>query len=299
MSFRKILSKRAILLCGAILFALGGSNISVGGQVLGDPAKPAVCPTPAVSPESKAPTGKGAAGSSTVSGSVAKVKVGDSEIQVVTSQGTKAEPVYFRPHENETTSADATKEIIKNYGGTFVELKSKGERLITFSIKNKTYTFDPNRMFTTVGVVKTLQQYGGSSKEAESEVSKFAGGLEQRYFNGKNLVVAVHNNTDGAPLTIETYKGSTDAAAININPERDPDDFFFVTTEAHFKFLKEKGFNVVLQNNAAVTDDGSLSVYCGKQQIPYINVEGEIGHLKQQAEMLNAIQALVVKDRGR
>ena len=45
---------------------------------------------------------------------------------------------------------------------------------------------------------------------------------------------------------------------------------------------------MLLQNNATVTDDGSLSVYAGMQRIDYINIEAE--HLKkdQQKKMLAA-----------
>ena len=67
------------------------------------------------------------------------------------------------------------------------------------------------------------------------------------------------------------------------------------TEENYFDNIKRLGFNVVLQNNMKVTDDGSLSVYCGKQRIPYINVEAENGHLTEQKEMLAAIW-LLVKD---
>ena len=46
------------------------------------------------------------------------------------------------------------------------------------------------------------------------------------------------------------------------------------------------GFNVVLQNNANVTDDGSLSVYCGQREIEYVNVEAQHGHRGANRKML-------------
>jgi hypothetical protein len=43
-----------------------------------------------------------------------------------------------------------------------------------------------------------------------------------------------------------------------------------------------------------MTDDGSLSVYCGKLGIPYVNVEAQHGHLVRQLKMLIfAFQELV------
>ena len=42
------------------------------------------------------------------------------------------------------------------------------------------------------------------------------------------------------------------------------------------------------QNNATVTDDGSLSVYAGLKKIDYINIEAEHGKTAQQKRMLLA-----------
>jgi hypothetical protein len=83
-----------------------------------------------------------------------------------------------------------------------------------------------------------------------------------------------------------------DAKLVNINLETDVDDFFFVTDKNIFKFLKEKNQNVALQDNVNVTDDGSLSVYCGKNKIPYINVESEHGHFREQTRMLEILQEI-------
>ena len=223
---------------------------------------------------------------------VTNVRIGDSEIQVVSRKSGNAKPLYFRPHENETTSSSATAEIVKKYGGTFVELKSKGERNIDFLFKTKKYTIDPNRIFSTAGIEKTLGG-GSETKPVVSEVSKFVRVLFADFLTDKKLIIAVHNNTEGGNLSIESYKNNTDAAAVYSNPSRDADDFFYVTNEKYFNFLKNKGFNVVMQDNAKAADDGSLSVYCGKNNISYINVESEHGHLQQQIEMLGAIQEII------
>ena len=42
-----------------------------------------------------------------------------------------------------------------------------------------------------------------------------------------------------------------------------------------------------------MTDDGSLSVYCGMKKIPYINVEAQRGHLQEQIAMLKELQNLL------
>jgi D-alanyl-D-alanine dipeptidase len=51
--------------------------------------------------------------------------------------------------------------------------------------------------------------------------------------------------------------------------------------------------NVVLQDNRQVTDDGSLSVYCGKWGIPYVNVEAQHEHLEQQLQMLKVLLRII------
>jgi len=44
-----------------------------------------------------------------------------------------------------------------------------------------------------------------------------------------------------------------------------------------------------LQNNKSVTDDGSLSVFCGNEKIVYVNIECEFGHYTEQESMLEKI----------
>ncbi len=223
--------------------------------------------------------------------SLDKIKLGDSEIEVSVSTTAKPKPLYFRPHENEETASQAMTEILKKHGGTFVELRSKGKRTINFMLGRKTFKFDPNRIFSTAGIEETLGE--SRTKAAVETVSGFVKILLSKYLTDKNLLIAVHNNTDLGSISVETYKADKDATKVFQNPKRDPDDFFFVTEEKFFNALKKKGFNVVLQDNEKVFDDGSLSVYCGKKGIPYINVESEHGHLTQQIEMLAAIQEII------
>ncbi len=81
-------------------------------------------------------------------------------------------------------------------------------------------------------------------------------------------------------------KYANDAEDVFIRDGSDPDDFFFVTERVVFDAIKRRGHNVVLQDNRRVTDDGSLSVYCGKANVRYVNVEAEHGHLKEQTQMI-------------
>ena len=226
------------------------------------------------------------------------IKIGETEIKVVVNKSSIATTgyLYFNMHDNENTAVEATKEVIGKNGGTLVELQNNGERLIDFSLNRKQYTFDPNRIFTEVGIKKTLDNYGEYTLEAQKEVSRFANKLAKDYFQNSKLVIAVHNNTEGN-LSIKSYeKGQeygNDAKLVFINPNTDADDFFFVTDEKYYKLFSEKNYNVALQDNQNVTDDGSLSVYCGFNKISYINVESEHNHLNEQVKMLEVLQDLV------
>jgi hypothetical protein len=225
---------------------------------------------------------------------VFQYKLGDTTVKIVVGKTSKfpLKFVYFNMHDNENTAIEAAREVIEKYGGTFIELQIEGERLINFSLKDKSFTFDPNRIFTDVGIEKTLKLNGSYTTEARNETSKFAEKLKE-YLKNARLIIAVHNNTD-ENYSIKSYETGGEYAReikhFNINTEMDIDDFYYVTEDSHFKFLKEKNQNVVLQNNANVTDDGSLAVYCGKNKISYINVESEHGHLREQTDMLEILQ---------
>ncbi|MBK7099776.1 MAG: hypothetical protein IPH58_17615 [Sphingobacteriales bacterium] len=100
-------------------------------------------------------------------------------------------------------------------------------------------------------------------------------------------IVALHNNTDSS-YSILSYLNAKDAEDVYINENEDIDDFFFVTARSEFEYFKSLGRNVVLQSEE-VKDDGSLSVYCQNNGIPYINIEAQHGHLQEQAEMIKEI----------
>jgi hypothetical protein len=114
---------------------------------------------------------------------------------------------------------------------------------------------------------------------------------------GYKLVVALHNNTNAGSLSVNSYKKGAvyarDAKAVFVNIKQDADDFFYTTELAFYNFLKKKGFNVVLQNNATVKDDGSLSVFCSDQKIPYLNIEAQEGHLIQQNRMVGVVLQMI------
>src|SRR5690606_38163161 len=99
------------------------------------------------------------------------------------------------------------------------------------------------------------------------------------------VVVTLHNNTPdhySARSYAEGGEYERDAEAVHLEPGVDPDDFFFVTERALFDILAAEGFNVVLQDNRRVTDDGSLSVWAARVGLPYVNGEAEPGPPREQ-----------------
>ena len=134
---------------------------------------------------------------------------------------------------------------------------------------------------------------GNYSDDAFAEVSKLADLFTGRFIDNNRLIVALHNNTNDGGLTIKSYeKGGAyadDAEKVHVGKKQDSDDFFYTTSSRAYEFFKKRGFNVLLQNNARVTDDGSLSVYAGIKGIDYINIETEHGKKDQQKWMLTAV----------
>ncbi|PIR86080.1 protein tyrosine phosphatase [Candidatus Kaiserbacteria bacterium CG10_big_fil_rev_8_21_14_0_10_44_10] len=214
--------------------------------------------------------------------------VGETPVKIVTTRFGGGGHTFVALHENESTSVSAAKKVLRTKGGVLVELKHGGGRDLSFRYKGKTYTVDPNRIFTDAGIRKTL---GASySTEAHEVVNGLAHAILSRL--SRSAIVSLHNNTNGS-YSIKSYEpGKQYARDVSVPPHivpgHDTDDFFFVTSSRIFGVLKSKGFNVALQSSSG-TDDGSLSVYCVQRGIPYVNVEAQKGHLSQQIEMIEAL----------
>ncbi len=223
-------------------------------------------------------------------------KLGDSSIIFRTFIAGDSKIIYFNLHDDENTAVEAAKQILDKTDSRLIEIHESDKRLISFNIDTTVYKFDPNRIFTPLGRKKTLERYSQFSQEADSLVKSFADYITDSLLRGATIIVALHNNSPENYSILSYAKGGeyeTDAAAVYVNEKQDPDDFFYVTEQFYFDKIKEKSYNVLLQDNSKVTDDGSLSVYCGSKGIKYINVEAEQGHLKQQVEMILALQDIL------
>ena len=228
---------------------------------------------------------------------VTPLRVGEATVEVVSQIDKNLdEPVRWllvNLHDDENTSVEAAEELLDDYPCRLVELKHSGERHVEFTIQGEEFGCDPNRIFTAVGVRATLEKISSLDPQAEREVIRFGEALIEQYrLSDVQAVIALHNNTDERYAATSYAKGQeyeSDAAAVHLQSGKDVDDFYFVTEQRFFDALAARGFNAVLQNNETVTDDGSLSVYCAKHNVPYVNVEAQHGHLEVQVDMLKAL----------
>ncbi len=220
----------------------------------------------------------------------------DSILFSLTSNGGLIDSVaYINVHDDENTAAEAAMELLRQKGGTFVQLIHQGSRNLHFKFGTKRYTVDPNRIYTPAGRKATLTRFNSYDRFAAEAVKAFADTFLRNYIDGKKFVVALHNNTAGG-LSIRSYtRGQPEAknaSRVFINPEMDVDDFVLTTKAAVFEHMKANGINTVLQSRRPV-DDGSLSVYAAKNGIAYINVEAEHGRFEEQLYMLELLCAFI------
>lgn len=202
---------------------------------------------------------------------------------------------YFLPHEDESTALAVVKSVVRAHEGRILWLSHGGGRNISFELEGKTYTIDPNRMFSDRGAKASLKNLGPYSDKALREVRAFAEEVAGAIFSRVGLVVGVHNNTEGNYSAASYQSGGNlagEASKVFVAEGNDPDDFFFTTSSEIFARLKARGFNVV-QQKRGIADDGSLSVRCQKLSgTPYVNVEAQHGHSTVQKQMLSALFTL-------
>ena len=186
--------------------------------------------------------------------------------------------VYISLHDDEFTAVESTRQLLERHGGILIEIENNEKRNIRFRLGNGVYGIDPNRMFSQKGIAKSMDELGRVSTPAVREIEKFADRVLQLIPEDAECIIALHNNTDGQFSATSYAKGNkrqNEAEAVHINSEHDADDFFLTTDRKIFNALAAQNYNAVLQDNSSSVDDGSLSVYCGKNGLKYVNLETE------------------------
>jgi hypothetical protein len=214
--------------------------------------------------------------------------------------GDKTDLVFINLHDDEYTSVDAVKRILETTGGLLIEVENELQRNIKFRIGKTTYRVDPNRIFSVEGIKASMEQLGYVSYSAVAEIKKLGQRILQLIPEDAQCVIALHNNTPDL-FTIQEYsagnKRAGDSKKVFINPGEDADDFFLTTDATLYEHLADKGFNTILQDNKNCKEDGSLSVYCGKNKIRYVNCETEHGKTEQYYKMMQALLLVLNAER--
>ena len=189
---------------------------------------------------------------------------------------------FIHLHQNERTALKAARAVVDTEGGSVLTLVHHGARNIVFHLKRVRYEFDPNRIFSDVGIKKTLTQFGPYSPEAHAIVRRLADRIKALLPKGK--LIAVHNNQSYS--LHDYYPGQPlagDAQALHVSRAHFYRNFYLVTQKNDYLRLKRLKFNSVWQATAP-ENDGSLSVYLAARS--YVNVEAGHNQLAMQISML-------------
>ena len=221
--------------------------------------------------------------------------VGETPVEVRVSERPCAAACWsaLNVHDDENTAVEAALGVIGRRGGRLVELRHSGARNLTFQVGGEAFAADPNRIFTDVGRARTLATLSRDTPAARAALAAFAGDLLALY-GTPSVVVALHNNTEANYSALGYAPGGTDAreaASVFLAPGADPDDFVFVTTQVLFEAVRASGVTAILQDNAAATDDGSLSVWAAQNGRPYVNIEAQHGNDAANRAMVEALPA--------
>jgi len=219
-------------------------------------------------------------------------KLGNKNIGIVSYKyNNNPNVVMINVHDDEATAIETSKQVLRRTGGTLIKISNDSQRLITFKLEGVSYKFDPNRMFTQKGITSSLKYYGHYSPAAAAKVKAFAAFILSKLPAVNSTLIALHNNHRG-DYSINTYENgslSKDKREIYIDSIRATDDFFLTTDEIVYNKIRSYGYNVALQNNSDANDDGSLSIYYGKKNKSYVNVETEHGKPEVQFNMLMTV----------
>jgi len=220
-------------------------------------------------------------------------KLADNTVLIKVQQyGERNDIVFISLHDDESTSVDAAKRILLEQGGLLIQIENNAQRNLRFRLGQYYYKVDPNRIFAKEGIKESLDEFGRTSTRAIHEVEKLGKRITQLIPAKAKYVIALHNNTPNYFSANEYAAGnkrSEDTKKVYINPGQDADDFFLTTDKSLYEKLADKGYNTILQDNKNCAEDGSLSVYCGKKNIRYVNCETEHGKSEQYYEMMKAL----------
>ena len=227
-------------------------------------------------------------------------KIGDRILPIkVVQYGEVKNIICINLHDNEESSLQAARSVLESSGGTLIKIENNNQRVIRFRLKGISYSFDPNRMFSRIGIEQTLRDNSRSSKLAIDEIEKFAQRLLLLFPDSTSCIIALHNNTEGA-FSIKSYlpggNRQSDAHAVYADSLQDIDDIILTTDSLLYQKMADNKFNSIWQDNKKAKKDGSLSIFCGEIQRRYINIETQHGKVNQYMKMLEKLLEILSKE---
>jgi hypothetical protein len=191
---------------------------------------------------------------------------------------------YLLIHGNEETARAVMLYHIRTHEGIAFEIENH-----TRNIEVAGGSVDPNRMFSRVGAEASLRrlnpEWDAAHLEAALRILDAGRDKLVRDFLPPpgGLTIALHNNSPN--YSLEDEEADSDAGSV-----REPDNphaFFLCTDAGDFRVLATSPYNVLLQNQAPKTDDGSLSRLAAARGRRYVNLEVALGRADRQREMLD------------
>lgn len=229
------------------------------------------------------------------------LRVGDRKLQVSREQYGPENGFYcINLHDNEYTSVTAAREVLPQTGGTLLKIENGRQRIVRFSLKGRSYRFDPNRMFSREGIIQSLRENGSRvHPEAVDAIEAFGQSCLALLPDSARCIVALHNNTEAA-FSIKTYlpggSRETDARAVWCDSLQDEDDIIITTDSILYQQMADAGFNSIWQDAEKVRRDGSLSVYYAEKNGRYINIETQHGRKDQYVIMLRRLIQILTEN---
>ncbi|MCZ4242687.1 hypothetical protein [Pedobacter punctiformis] len=224
------------------------------------------------------------------------IKLYDLEVQLVKYSYKPNGVKFLAVHDDEDTGIKAGFDYIRWYGGEIIDSQYGSIRDYNFTYMDDPYRIDPNAIYTKSGVHSRLKKNLYSTGEVEESLLK-AGEQILNFYDPKSTgyILTLHNNGDGGfgiSSYLPGYDLSSTADSVYINFQMDGDDLIYVTEPQLFSSFKKANVNVILQSKFA-HNDGSLSVYAMQNNIPYVNVEVQHGHLEENLRLIELSVAVL------
>lgn len=218
--------------------------------------------------------------------------LGEEKVWVDIHKGAEADITLLNLHDNENTAVKAGLVFIEKYGGRLIELRHGRGREVVVRVNGVLHRFDPNRLFSDVGLRKSLEYFQKYSDEVFSIAVAFRDSLMNLFaIQEESVVIAIHNNTPDKMSINDFLDGEwygDDTREVFINPHQDSDNFFVVTQHDIYTALAVRGYNVALRAENP-PDRGMFIDYCVRLRALNITVETEHEKQAEQEEMLEVL----------